>query len=276
MHLRSLFFGILLLWFSHSMVFGQNSAMTFNIRYANPDDGKNAWGKRKAEVLDLIYKYHPDIIGIQEALPKQLRYLKRNLKDFAYIGHGRDGKNSGSEATPIFYHSEKFELLDHRILWLSETPDKISKGWDAALNRIMVYGKFKDRTSGEILHVINTHFDHQGATARLKSAEMILDFLSREQLTDQRILLMGDLNATPSEDPVQLLCKELQDAWDIALTRSFGPEGTFNGFDMEKEDLERIDYIFTRNLKIKSYQCIDRKRKNGLYPSDHFPIQVSF
>ena len=254
----------------------QNTAMTFNIRYDNPSDGENAWRKRRKEVVELIRDYNPDFLGLQEALPKQVAYLSQRLEDHQFIGYGRDGRDTRSEASPIFYNNQKFELLNQKQLWLSETPNEISKGWDAALNRIMVYGKFKNRESGDLFHIINTHFDHLGTEARLRSAELLITFLQEENLEDRKVILMGDFNAGPDDAPIRLLKRIVNDAQDIGQNVAAGPSGTFNGFDTTKPPLNRIDYIFTKNLEVRRYQIIALRRKNGLYPSDHFPVFIAF
>ncbi|WP_224490919.1 endonuclease/exonuclease/phosphatase family protein [Robertkochia flava] len=255
---------------------GQTTTMTFNIRYDNPDDGKNAWSNRKTEVVKLIATHAPDIIGLQEALPNQVSYIHEHLDGYSFIGHGRDGVNTNSEATPIFYNNHKFELLDQKLFWLSETPEEISKGWDAALNRIALYGKFRNMETGVLLHILNTHLDHRGETARRRSAELLLDFIRKKELEGQQIVLMGDFNAIPEASSLGTLKKLLFDAREVVQQPASGPEATFNGFDTDKDPDKRIDYIFVKNLSVKTYQCIDSKRKNGLYPSDHFPIIISF
>lgn len=254
----------------------QTTAMTFNIRYDNPSDGENAWEKRKPEVLALINSRQPDFLALQEVLPGQLGYLQEHLKGYQFIGYGRDGKNTDSEATPIFYNSSKFELVGQEVFWLSETPEEVSKGWDAALNRTTVYGKFRNVATGEVIHIINTHFDHQGKTARLRSAKLLSGFLESENLTDEKVILMGDFNASPDEAPIQMLNSQLTDAREVEGISVTGPKGTFNGFDTERSSFERIDYIFIKNLEVKAFECVDKKRTNGLYPSDHFPLLIKF
>lgn len=254
----------------------QNTAMTFNIRYDTPSDGQNAWEHRRSEVLDLINTYQPDFLGLQEVLPDPLKYLQEGLENYHFIGFGRDGSGTNSEATPIFYNSLKFELVRQQVFWLSETPEKVSKGWDAALNRTAVYGMFQHKSTGAIIHIINTHFDHQGKTARLRSAELLSELIEKENLTAQKVILMGDFNTTPDKPPVQVLKRQFKDARDVSGIPSTGPEGTFNGFDTERSSYERIDYIFTKNLEVKAFECIDNKRANGLFPSDHFPLLIKF
>ena len=84
---------------------------------------------------------------------------------------------------------------------------------------------------------------------------------------------MGDLNANPSELPIELLSEELNDSFKILPIES--PIGTFSGFDLNSKLLDRIDYIYTKNIKISDYKHLDKKLSSGLWPSDHLPILIS-
>ena len=257
-----------------STCFAQTSIMSYNIRYDNPKDGENWWELRKDEVNELLNYYRPDFIGIQEAMPNQIKYIEESLVNYNYIGHGRDGKNTASEGTPIFYNTSKYELLYEKIFWLSETPEKVSKGWDANLNRIAVYGVFISKTTKDTLNVFNTHFDHIGEFARIKSAELLLEIIELKQLSIKKLILMGDFNALPNKKPIKILKMQLNDSYGVGKYPVYGPIGTFNEFKTERILNDRIDYIFTKNIKVKSYRCIDDKRRNNLYPSDHLPILI--
>ena len=252
----------------------QTKIMTFNIRYNTPNDGDNWWELRKDEVVESLKYYHPDFIGIQEAMPTQLKFIANNLVDYDYIGHGRDGIDTDSEAVPIFYNKTKYELLKTTVFWLSETPEIASKGWDAALNRIVVHGVFKNKITDQTIDIINTHFDHRGENARLKSAELLIDYVRKNNLTNRKIVLMGDLNCLPNDSPNKILEKEFESSYVGKNYPVYGPIGTFNGFDNMVEVTKRIDYILTKNITVKSYRCIDDRRKNNLFLSDHFPIMI--
>lgn len=254
--------------------FSQTSVMTFNIRYDNQNDGENWWEYRKDEVIDLLNYYHPDIFGIQEAMPNQLKFLAENLESHNYIGHGRDGMHTDSEATPIFYNKFKFKLLESEIFWLSPTPKKVSKGWDSYLNRIVVFGVFRDKRTGDTLNILNTHFDHVGKLARIRSAELLIKFIKEKKLEHEKVILLGDLNCLPNEEPIRILSKKLDDSFNSAHHPNYGPTGTFNEFNIESIVTDRIDYIFTTNIKVQRYRSIDDRRKNKLYPSDHLPILI--
>lgn len=148
------------------LAYGQKSepvnALSFNIRYDNPNDGLQNWHYRKDNILRMINFYDLDILGLQEVLINQLNFLKKHLNEYETVGVGRkDGKNKG-EFAPIFFRKNKFELLESGTFWLSETPEKVSIGWDAALERIATWAVLKDKTSRKEFIVMNTHFDHIG------------------------------------------------------------------------------------------------------------------
>lgn len=256
--------------------FSQFCAMTYNIRYDNRDDGDNWWGYRKEELTDLLQYYRADFIGLQEALPQQTEFIDEQLADYSYIGFGRDGEGTNSEGAPIFYQPTRHKLLAQQVIWLSETPTKVSKGWDAALNRICVYGVFETIGQADTIHVFNCHFDHRGAQARLESARLLTQLLTQYDLQDQQVVLMGDLNAEPDDEPLQLLRAHFDDSYTTASRPPYGPVGTWCGFDTSLAATKRIDYVLSKNLTATHHRAIDDRRKNNLYPSDHLPVLVHF
>ena len=120
--------------------------MTYNIRLNTDADGINKWDNRKEGIVSLIKNEDVDILGIQEALPDQIEYLSNQLKDYNYIGEGRNGGNSG-EYSAIYFKSEKILLEEEETFWLSETPRVPSIGWDAARNRKVTLGVLYKKNS---------------------------------------------------------------------------------------------------------------------------------
>lgn len=119
------------------------SVMTYNIKYDNQQGGQDSWESRRDKMVLQLQHYQPAIFGIQEGLVHQLAFLDSALYRYAYTGVGRDDGRDGGEFSAIFYDSTSFELLESNTFWLSETPDTISVGWDAALERICTYGLFQ-------------------------------------------------------------------------------------------------------------------------------------
>lgn len=121
-------------------------AGSYNIRCDTPVDGDNAWPYRKERVEALIRFYGFDVLGVQEAKPSQMSDL-RAMPGFASVGVGRDGGDRG-EYSAIFYRTDRLRVLDSGTFWLSETPDTVSKGWDAALNPDMHMGQDEGSAHG--------------------------------------------------------------------------------------------------------------------------------
>jgi len=248
--------------------------MTYNLRWDNPNDAENRWDERKAELVDFVQAAHPDILGTQEGLKRQLDYISENIPQFGMFGVGReDGKEKG-EYTAIFYNKNKFNLLAQSSFWLSETSHEVSVGWDAALPRICTYGLLEDLKTGERIHVFNTHFDHMGQKARLMSAKLIVSKIEQMTNANDNVILMGDFNCNSVSEPIKEIKKHLTDGKDISKKGLKGPEATFNGFDKEITDLGTIDHIFTRNFTVQSYKHFTKKRKNKLQLSDHYPVMA--
>ena len=261
---------------SNTDMFSQTTKiMSYNIRYDNPNDGINKWENRKNAVLGIIEKYQPDILGLQEGLHHQIKYLDSCLSDYKFIGVGRaDGKLKG-EFSPIFYDTTKFSVVEKSTFWLSEQSDIISVGWDAALERICTYGLFEHNDTKNRFWVFNTHFDHIGVKAREMSAKLILSKITALNKNDFPVILMGDLNSEPNSKPIEIISEKLTDGITISKKPFVGPLETFTGFSLNLNANKRIDYIFVKDLTIFSYAHIDNKMKNNNYISDHLPILMN-
>src|SRR5687768_9136609 len=182
--------------------------MSFNIRYDTPSDGVNAWPLRRDWVAALIRFHDADAVGVQEALAHMLTDLDARLPGFARVGVGRtDGRTKG-EFSAILYNTGRLALLDSGTFWLSPTPQTVgSKGWDAAIERVATWARFRDRVTGcSHLH-LNTHFDHMGEQARQESARLIRRRLAA-LAGDLPIVLTGDLNAVPSSAAYRILSRD--------------------------------------------------------------------
>lgn len=250
--------------------------MSFNIRYDNPEDGKQNWHHRKENVVRMINFYDLDIIGMQEVLITQLDYLKANLKQYKIVGVGReDGKEKG-EFSPIFYRKDRFKELTSGTFWLSETPKKVSKGWDAALERIATWAVLKDKTTGKEFIFMNTHFDHIGKQARIESVKLLKQ-KSIELAGKLPLILTGDFNLVPESDAIKNLIEPngkhtLVNSSSIATFR-YGPDWTSCGFDNRPfEKRKTIDYIFVKRVKKVNKYAVFSEMLNDIFLSDHCPV----
>ncbi len=259
-----------------SISYSQNlKLMSYNIRLDVASDGQNAWPVRKDFFASQIQFYEPDIMGVQEAMPNQVLDLEQMLPQYNQVGIGREGQGKG-ESSNIFYKKEKLKVITTNTFWLSETPDAISKGWDAACHRVCTFALFQDITSKRKFWIFNTHLDHIGEQARANGIKLILSKIEQYNTDQYPVVFMGDFNLEPNDKSIVALKMQMNDASEISLQQPFGPNGTFNNFEFDKPVSKRIDYIFISKeakLEVKKYAVLSDS-KDLRYPSDHFPVYV--
>ena len=253
--------------------------MTYNIRFDNPADGVHAWPNRKELVASVIRFHKVDIIGIQEALEHQIQDVIDLLPGYDWVGVGRD-EDGGGEFSAILYRSSVVAVKAAQTFWLSETPDEPgSKSWDSSLPRIATWAHFVTSSDGRELFVLNTHFDHRGEQARLESARLIKEQVSKLAY-GLPVIVMGDLNATAEQPPLVLLSdtplsdgRSLHDGFDHSIQPHHGPASTWTGFTKIEAE-RRIDYIFASEDLPIHYHAILTDKLEDRYPSDHLPVLV--
>lgn len=274
--MKPFFFSLMTVLVFCTTISGQKlKLITYNIRLDVVSDGENSWSNRKEYLCSQLAFYEPDVFGIQEALPNQVTDISTMLPKYNYVGIGRDGIGKG-ESSNIFFKKDRFKVLKQNTFWLSETPEIISKGWDAALNRICTYVLLTDKKTKQTFWVFNTHLDHMGILARTNSIHLILSKIAELNTKKYPVFFMGDFNSEPTEQRIIDLKKEMLDSRDISEEKPFGPSGTFNAFKHDETVAKRIDYIFLSkesNLKVKKYAILSDS-KNLKYPSDHLPVYV--
>lgn len=253
--------------------------MTLNIRYDNPADSLNSWSLRSKQICNFIKDRKPDIIGLQEALSDQYELLDSALQEFSSSGAGRDDGAKGGEMNPIFFRKDKFDIVRTITFWLSKTPEVPgSKDWGSSLPRIVTWLELVKKDNHQHLFVFNTHFAHDSDSARINSAEILIDQIPA--ITEGfPFVITGDFNMLPESREYSILTGPddgvplFKDAFYISEKKPEGPSYTFNGFSDEPGE-GRIDYIFVRNgMKVIGHR-IYTHREGNVYLSDHWPVEA--
>jgi len=200
--------------------------------------------------------------------------IETGLPEYSFVGVGRDDGKTKGEYSAIFFKKDELRLIEESTFWLSDTPEKVSVGWDAALPRIRTYALFEHQESKRQYWHFNTHFDHLGVKARAESAKLIASKIASLVEGEESVILSGDFNAEPQQKPILVLKNNFQDPIETVDLK--GPLGTFNGFDLDANLDRRIDYIFYKSVKPIEYQHLDTKRSNKRWISDHLPIYFKF
>jgi len=255
----------------------QLHVMSFNIRRRIPHVGKrnpDQWSHRKPALRRLLAWEQPTILGVQEALPDQAGFVKESLgEQYRRVGRGRSADQRG-EGCPVFFDSRRLQLNGWTQWALSDTPTVSgSRSWGNRVPRIVVSVDFTDRATGIRFRFLNTHFDHQSRTSRLRAAGFVADLVTE---VDSPVLVTGDFNSSIFTGPYDRLISDgpLVDTWFEAARRRTEAWGSFPNYRAPRLDLKRIDWVLaTPGISVADV-AINPFRHEGISPSDHLPVSA--
>ena len=248
------------------------SIMSFNIRQDTFADVNNkSWKVRRDYLVEHIKNNAPDILCMQEVQKNQYKYINNALEDYDTIWYSR-AEDESEEGLAITYKKEKYELISKDMFWLSDTPDKESKGIGSLFLRICVHAVLKDKETGKQLSVYCVHLEVTTEVARNNEIEMILDRISKDEVP---AVVCGDFNTTKDSDCFRAIAAEMNSVQDKAKDTESGI--TYQGFGAEHVSFaDSIDFIFVdKSLYSKSFKILDEyKEKDGeaIYYSDHYAV----
>lgn len=256
---------------ARSLAAGRINVISLNLRTvsASGKDGANRWDNRKSSIVKMLKEESPDIFGIQEGYLCQIDYLSENCTEYSRVGVGRDDGKEAGEFCSIYYRTSRFKLVEDGNFWLSDTPEKPSKGWGEKYYRIVSWARLMDLKSGRTLVVFNTHFP-LCKTAQENAISLLNERISAIAQSDP-VVICADWNL-PLASP--LLTSLLENFSDLRTSfRHPDTQITYNAFGLKKGGL--IDHIFYSGLKPLRYYNLNRDY--GVpYISDHYPIKGVF
>ena len=251
--------------------------VTFNLRMNTHRDGINYFFNRAPLILERINQEKPDIIGFQEATQPILKWLKATLTEYTLVGIGRS-KDFKSEANPIAFRKDRFDLFSFQQFWLSPTPEVPGTRYEEQSDcpRVCCAVKLREIGTTEVVRFYNTHLDHVGEKARLYGMDQIIAFMEEEKgKSAHPVILTGDMNAEPHELCIRAVCSSeilsVKDASE-AVTRTFHG---FRGGSPYENNGGKIDYIFTDMTPVDGGATAWEDCVEGRYLSDHYPVCVT-
>ena len=280
--------------------------MQFNIQTENGATTKHSI--RADMFRDLIEKYQPDSIGMEEVTTNWTAWLNSYVFNESYAGVG-EPRSTGGEACPIYYRKDKFELLEYGTFWLSDTVDEVGSMFENAnYPRICTWAHLKDKETGlEYVH-INTHLDHNGKNSASDGNKIRRDQIrvALEQLLkfkDIPAVFTGDFNQAQhktngDETPVyscitgkteftatdgqtitgwfsdsRLDAKTTVPEDRLATMTKYYEEGS-SSYNPSREP---IDYVFyTKDSLVPLLYDTMLINKDGCMISDHLPLYCEF
>ena len=243
--------------------------MSFNIRCGTANDGTNSWDLRAGSVLEMLKDQAPDIMGTQEVISLQRSFIDYFLDGYKSVGVGRDDGKKKGEQMAIFYNTKTVSLKKWGTIWLSETPDKPSKGWDADYNRTATWALMKDKRTGNEFYFVNTHIDHKGEQAQENGIKVILSEIDRLNAKGLPVVLTGDFNMLPDNPALAPLKARMKCTRDIATIT----DNTATAHDWGKH-YSTIDYIWVSGFSsCTEYETVTKSYLQRKFVSDHYPIR---
>ena len=244
--------------------------MSYNIRMGIAKDGTNSWEFRCPATIEMLNAQKPDVFGVQEAFEFQIRFIEEYCRDYKSVGVGRDDGKKKGEYMSIFWNKKTVSLLKWGTFWLSETPDKPSKGWDAHCRRTATWALMKDKKTGKKFYFVNTHLDHKGKEAQKNGLKLIVDRIESINPQGYPMILTGDFNIKPDNAALIGLDSRMQSTRKIAADTD--NHNTFNGWSVKPSD-SVIDYIYISGFSsCPQYRTVTEKYAERPFVSDHYPI----
>jgi len=193
------------------------TVMTYNIRRESDPFieyqrfGEDKWGNdnehfRNSRVLEILVKYFPDIICLQEVKSGQFEYIKSRInKNYNFV-KGR--KNIHGEYEPIFYRNDKFTIVGSGSVNVGENFN--NKNY----NRVCSFIELKDLSEKKAFWIFNTHLLSGNGDFEIHHREQSVMDIRRlfgtegvsgidghpglELNASSRIILAGDFNSKKS------------------------------------------------------------------------------
>ncbi len=248
---------------------GSVRIVTWNI-HCGQDDGppweRFDWPARKQSLRVALGQARPDILCVQEARPGQVAFLEQSLPGHERVGVGRDDGRDGGEHCAVYFDRARFERLDGGTFWLEEPIDTPRPGSAFGVKRICTWVRLRDRDSGRVVRLYNSHFPLTEGPRR-EAARVLLGQVAAGDPSDA-VVLTADFNAPPSVASRRLLT-EAGLADSAALAGGRPGAKTFHLYGIPLRSLDGI--LVGRGVKVDRHLLLDVKLGNVL-PSDHFGL----
>ena len=247
----------------------KTKVISFNIRCCDDADG-NSIAERAPRLARVTQKFDADVIGLQEYRPAWEQYINDIYGDRYDMFSKYRNNTEDIEAAPILWKRDKYECLKTGYFWLSDTPEKESRGWDVICScyRICTYVILKEKQSGKCFTFMNTHFGF-GDDCQVKSARLIFEY--SKKISDLPTFVTADFNMTPDSVGYAEMIKNFVDV-NAATVNDMST--TFHDYHPETAETLHIDYCFTDKSITPLGQKIITDSVDGKYPSDHFGLYI--
>jgi len=232
---------------------------TLTILTQNIWGGFPRWQERRELLADRIAAVAPEIVGLQEVHgtlgDSQAHELAERVG--GYTVHFAPARSYAAVAEGVAL-LVRHDARVHDPLALTLDPSDRFEG----TNQRLVLAATIDHPEGPV-DVFCTHLS-LSRRARTRTAAELIAFVRDVQQKTSSIaaVLVGDLNADPREEAVELIESQWTDAWRAARGRKLG--GTWPAI----MPFRRLDYVFVRGDAVR----VDHCRRVPYSGSDHLGL----
>ena len=253
---------------------------TFNIEYNHPK-AKHPWEER-LEYVDALFRAHQfDVVGVQEPFRPEYDDLCAKLGDSWGSIFACTNLEKNDFSNSIFWRKDRIEMLDNGLFWYTENPGATG-GFGGASSRNCIWAMLRDKTTGNIFFIFNSHFDFISFEAQLVSARLLMSKV-REIAGGYPVICTGDLNATDTNQACLFLAEGpfLKDSMTGAK-KAVNPEmstmGRCNPPDKIARNSYHIDHIYyTPGLsRVDTWEILSEEHEGLWGASDHNPIKIQW
>lgn len=249
-----------------------------------------SWEERKGLLVDVLLRAEPDIIGLQEVMPRQLQFLQTQLSGFTALTVPIENptlelltawqakyEKVGLPQIPstheiiLFYRTDTLKLSSTGHWWLSPTPDIPSIGFGNIAPRAVLWAHFHHTASNKQFVILNTHIDHRSTTPMIALCRKKFSVFADKS---HSLFFIGDLNFNEQDINYDLL---IADGWRDSYQAAHETDSSTFLYNLPGIPHGRIDHIlyqskeFTPKIWKRLLPTISNQRI-----SDHDPVYVEF
>ena len=233
---------------------------------------------RSDALIDGLRQHDPDIVCFQESTICQHTPIYNQARDIG-AALGLENCIFGPYGNPaeIVTHDQGGIALISRFAISDVRGRRLPPGHRGQSDARSALFVLLHSPRGE-LGVITTHLSWrpEEAEVRLMQMGLLLSEISRNPWapSSEKVILLGDLNATSEEPAIQAIFEHMKDAFCVAHPNEPGYTWSSRNPLTREVNLadRRIDYIFSdRNATIRTCDVILDK-PTPVFPSDHFGI----
>lgn len=238
------------------------------------------WETRADYNVKILKRYQPDLIAFQEFEPEHSVTYREALTEYEQFV-----TNPTGEGTAILWRPDRFDVLEQGLRWLPR--EEVAHLTDLEDNILMStsWVKLRQRNSGQIFILLNTHLNDVSEGARQIGTEINLQIVNEhDEGRMLPVIMVGDFNCNPWS-PVyrRLLDEGFVDSYRAAGHGDSVESSTFHGFhgwdyfalEWGGEVFWRVDWIMLRP-GARSWQTMSctivRDAEPPIYVSDHYPV----